>query len=174
MLPDSAHIVSEARVDLDGDGVEEWVVLAGFGLAPDGLDYDWLQLFVIRPGLPEAVRVAWQSGHLVGTRGEDLAWQDLTSDGQVEVLSMQSMGAAGKTLYVLHWDGHHYGFLRARGGSFDGQDHFGQNGVRLHDTDGDDHPEILASFGPAAAWQDVYLWNGDAFVFLETIQPMGK
>ncbi len=174
MLPDSAHIVSYLSADLDGDGIDEWIVLIGFGRVPDRLGYDWLQLVVLKPQLPEGQRTAWLSDPLVGDRGEPLLALDLTGDGNPEVVSVQSMGAAGQTVYVLSSQGSTFGFLRAEGGSFHAQDHFGQNGARLKQVDGDQLPTILASFGPAASWMDTYGWNGSALAHVETLPAVGK
>ena len=168
LLPESAELIQRASADLDGDGVLEEVVLTGWGGSAERLGYDFLQMFVIAPDVSGAYVVAWQSEQLPTGRAEALQVQDINGDGLVEVLSVQAMGAAGETLYILGWqDG--YGWRSPQGGHFDGQDAFGEKGVRLEDLDGDGLAEILASYGPAAAQTDVYGWDGQAYVYQQTL-----
>jgi len=128
LLPESAEPIQRAFADLDGDGVSEAVVLTGWGGGADRLGYDFLQMFVIAPDASGAYVVAWQSEQLPTDRAEALQVQDINGDGLVEVLSVQAMGAAGETLYILGWqDG--YGWLSPQGGHFDGRDAFGENGL---------------------------------------------
>ena len=164
-IPDSAHIVRQIALDLDGDGKLEYVILAGFGGSPDRLGYDWLQFFIVEPDRP-GYEVAWQSGQLLTDRAEEMLFKDINGDGRVEVLSVQSMGATGQTMYVLAWRGEAFDFLRPQGGYFAGRDSFGDNAVRLEDLDSDGVMEILAGYGPMASLTDVYGWNGDAYFFL--------
>jgi hypothetical protein len=83
---------------------------------------------------------------------------------------VQAMGAAGQALQVFAWSECSYGLLRPHGGHFDGQDAFGENGVRVEDVDGDGLVEILGSYGPAASQTDVYGWDGQAYIYR---QPLG-
>jgi len=168
LLPESAEPLQRASADLNGDGVSEAVVLTGWGGSADRLGYDFLQMFVIAPDALGAYAIVWQSAQLPTDRAEALQVQDVNGDGLAKVLSVQAMGAAGETLYILSWqDG--YGWLSPQGGHFDGQDAFGENGVRLEDLDGDGLVEILASYGPAAAQTDVYGWDGQAYVYQQTL-----
>jgi len=168
LLPDCAHILDQVSVDIDGDRGMEVIVLAAFGGSPDRLGYDWLQLFVIEPDRAAEYAIVFQSDHLAGDRGEKLAVRDINGDGRLEVLSKESMGAGGETLYVLaRLDGSFY-FLRPHGGAFGGLDRFGDNAVRLDDLDGDGVDEILAHYGPDACQFDIYRWNGQDYVYVET------
>ncbi len=169
LLPESAEPLHRASADLDGDGTLEEIVLAGWGGSPGGLGYDFLQLFVIARAEGGGYRVVWQSEQLPTERGEALQVRDLNSDGLPEVLSVQAMGASGETLYVLGRLGAGYGWLAPQGGQFDGGDAFGEVGVRVEDRDGDGMVEILASYGPAAKYTDVYVWDGEAYVYQETL-----
>jgi hypothetical protein len=169
VLPDTAEVLGQASADLDGDGTVEMVFLAGFGGAPERLGYDFLQMLVIAPLESGEYRVVWESEQLPTDRAEPLQMQDLNGDGLPEVLSVQAMGASGETLYLLGWQDHGYGWLAPHGGQFDGQDAFGENGVRVEDTDGDGLAEILASYGPAAALTDVYGWDGQAYVYRQIL-----
>jgi hypothetical protein len=166
-IPDSAHIVRQIALDLDGDGMLEYVILAGFGGSPDRLGYDWLQFFIVEPDRP-GYEVAWQSAQLPTDRAEELLVADINGDGRMEVVSVQSMGASGQTMYVLAWRGEAFDFLRPQGGFFAGRDSFGDNAVRLEDLDGDGVMEILAGYGPMASLTDVYGWNGEGYAFLRT------
>ncbi len=168
LLPDSADIVDQVSVDIDGDQQMEMVVLAGFGRPADRLGHDWLQLFVIEPDRAAEYAIVYQSNHLAGDRAEKLAVRDVNGDGRVEVLSQQSMGAAGETLYILGRLDRSFYFLRPQGGVFGGLDRFGDNAVRLEDWDGDGVEEIFAHYGPAACQVDIYRWNGQDYVYAET------
>jgi hypothetical protein len=167
-LPDAAEVISRVTADLDGDGQEETIVLAGMGGAPQQLGYDFVQLFVLHAAPEQREDVVWHSHPLAGERGEALQVKDINGDGRPEVLSVQALGAAGETLYVLAWRIDRYGFLRPHGGAFEGQDSFGETGVRLRDLDGDGRLEILASYAPAASHIDIYQWNGQHYVYQET------
>lgn len=168
-LPENAMVVSRVSADLNGDGTAQEVVLAGFGGVPQMLSYNFLQLFVLEPGAGGEYAVAWQSGQLIGERGEALQVQDVNGDGRLEVLSVQSMGAAGQTMYVAAWDGAGYGLLVPQGGHFEGWSSFGENAVRTEDADGDGLVEILASYGPAASQTDVYRWDGQGYAYERTL-----
>jgi hypothetical protein len=113
--------------------------------------------------------VAWQSDQLPTERAVPLQVQDINGDGLPEVLSVQAMGASGERLYLLGWQDEGYGWLPPHGGRFDGQDAFGENGVRVEDVDGDGLAEILASYGPSAAQTDIYAWDGQTYVYQETL-----
>jgi hypothetical protein len=169
LLPESTEPLHRASADLDGDGRPEEIVLTGWGGGGDQLGYDFLQLFVIAYDEGGEYVVAWQSEQLPTDRAEALDVRDVNGDGLPEVLSVQAMGAAGETLYLLGWRGDGYGWLSPQGGHFDGQTAFGENGVRVEDTDGDGLAEILASYGPAAGTIDVYGWDGQAYVHQETM-----
>jgi hypothetical protein len=173
LLPDSVEVLSQAAVDLDGDGAEEQVFLTGFGGAPERLGYDFLQMFVIAADGSGGYAIAWQSEQLPTERAEPLQVQDVNGDSLPEVVSVQGMGASGEVLYLLGWQGDAYGWLTPQGGRFDGSDSFGENGVRVEDVDGDGLAEILASYGPAAGSTDVYAWDGEAYVYQETVGDAG-
>jgi len=72
-------------------------------------------------------------------------------------------------LQVFAWSKDGYDLLRPQGGHFDGQVAFGESGVRTEDLDGDGLAEILASYGPAASLTDVYRWDGQTYVYQETL-----
>jgi hypothetical protein len=169
-LSDGAQVVGTVRAELDGDAQPEVMVLLGLDGGPDGLGYDHLEMMVLELDRAPDQAVAWKSDQLVGERGEALQVRDINGDGRDEVLSYQSMGAAGYTLYVLGWRDGAFGLLEAKGGYFDGQDHFGDVGVRLEDIDRDGVYEILASYGPAGTSTDVYRWDGTAYAFAITMQ----
>jgi hypothetical protein len=168
LLPDCADIVDQMSVDLDGDQQMEIVVVAGFGRSADRLGYDWLQLLVIEPDRAADYAIVYQSDRLSGDRAEKLAVRDINGDGRLEVLSQQSMGAVGETLYILGRLDQSFYFLRPQGGAFGGLDRFGDNAVHLKDWDGDGVEEILAHYGPIACQFDVYRWNGHDYVYTET------
>jgi hypothetical protein len=170
VLPESAAPVHRASVDLNGDGAPEEIVLTGWGGTPDRLGYDVLQMFVIAQREPGVYLVVWQSERLPTDRAEPLRVQDVNGDDLPEVLSVQAMGAGGETLYLLGQREQGYGWLKPQGGHFDGEDAFGETGVRLEDVDGDDRPDILASYGPASAQTDIYAWDGQAYVYRETLR----
>jgi hypothetical protein len=169
LLPESAEPFERASADLDGDGVPEEIALTGWGGGPNRLGYDFLQMFVIEVAESGEYVIAWQSEQLPTDRAEALEVRDVNGDGLPEVLSVQAMGAGGETLYILSSRDAGYGWLSPQGGHFDGQDAFGENGVRLEDLDGDGLDEILASYGPAASQTDVYGWDGQAYVYRETL-----
>ena len=169
LLPESAEPLHRASADLNGDGSAEEIVLTGWGGAPGTLGYDFLQLFVITRAEDGGYVVAWQSEQLPTERGEALEVRDINGDGLPEVLSMQAMGASGQTLYILSWQGDGYGWLSPHGGHFDGQASFGEVGVGVDDLDGDGRDEVVARYGPAAVYADVYSWNGEAYVYQETL-----
>lgn len=169
VLPESAVPLSRVSADMDGDGAPETVVLTGWGGGANRLGYDFLQMFVVATPPAGEPLVVWQSEQLPTDRAEALEAQDLTGDGLPEVLSVQAMGASGEVLYVLGWQGGKYGWLSPSGGHFDGADSFGENGARVEDTDGDGLAEILAGYGPAASLTDVYRWDGQAYVYRETL-----
>ena len=169
-IPDGAHVLGAVRAELDGDAQPEVVVLLGLGGTPDTLSYEHLEMMVLELDRAPEQAVAWKSGKLVSERGEALQARDINGDGRDEVLSYQSMGAAGYTLYVLGSSDGAFGLLLPKGGYFDGQDHFGDVGVRLEDVDGDGLPEILASYGPAATNTDVFKWDGQDYAFGITLQ----
>jgi len=154
LLPDSAELLSQTSADLNGDGTDELIFLAGFGGSPDRLGYDLLALLVLTPSTSaDAVagyELAWHSGPLVGDRAEPLQVQDIK-------------------LQVFAWSKDGYDLLRPQGGHFDGQVAFGESGVRTEDLDGDGLAEILASYGPAASLTDVYRWDGQTYVYQETL-----
>jgi len=169
LLPESAEPLHRASADLNDDGTSEEIVLTGWGGSPDRVGYDFLQIFVIGPGEDGAYAIAWQSERLSTDRAEALQVQDLNGDGLPEVLSVQAMGASGERLYVLAWQDQGYGWLSPQGGHFDGQDAFGEGGVRWTDVSGDGLVEILASYGPSASQTDVYRWDGQAYVYQRTM-----
>jgi hypothetical protein len=171
LLPDSAEVAAQVLGDLDGDGAAELVLLAGYGGEATGLGYEFLQLFILTSSAAiDAIagyEIAWQSDALIGQRAGPLTLQDLTGDGRPEVLSLQSMGAAGQALYVVARSEGGYRLLRPAGGYFDDMDYFGEKGVRLLDEDGDGIVEISAAYGPAASLFDTYAWDGGAYVYQE-------
>lgn len=164
LLPDCAQVRDQASADLDGDDATEAIVLVGYGGGPDRLEYDAMELFVVEVA-DSGYDVAWHSFHLVGRRAEKLSVMDINGDGRPEVLSKQSMGASGETLYVLGWRDGVYDFLRPFGGPFDGESGFGTHGVSLDDKDDDGTMEIVASYrdpGPAMA---SYRWDSEKYVY---------
>ena len=169
VLPESAVSIHSAAADLNGDRSQELIVLAGWGGGPNQLGYDFLQMFVIVPAGPGEYLIAWQSEQLPTDRAEPLQVQDVDGDGLPEVLSVQAMGASGEMLYLLSGQDGAYGWSAPQGGYFDGQEAFGETGVQVEDVDGDGVAEILASYGPATSQIDVYAWDGEAYVYQETL-----
>lgn len=167
-LPSDAQILDALTADLDGDGQSEYVALVGWGGAADGSAYDSLELFVVEPDRVQ-LPIAWRSGKLAGDRAQALQVKDINADGHLEVLSEQSMGTAGDTLYVLAWRGQAYDWLRPYGGHFDGLDRFGEVGVNLEDLSGDERPEILADYDTTTIDTDVYRWDGTQYTFAVTL-----
>lgn len=168
-LPAEAQVAGSLRAQLDGDEPLEVVALLGFNGTGNGLGYKHLELMVLELDRPPGQAVAWQSGKLVGERGEALQVRDINGDGRDEVLSYQSMGAAGYTLYVVGWRDGAFGLLRPGGGYFDGKGYFGDVGVRLEDLDRNGTYEILASYGPAGTSTDVYQWDGKRYTYAITL-----
>jgi hypothetical protein len=169
LLPESAEPLHRASADLDGDGTAEEIALTGWAAGPNRLGHDFLQMFVIASDDTGEGVIAWQSEQLPTDRAEPLEVRDVNGNGLPEVLSVQAMGASGEGLYILSYQEDGYGWLSPHGGHFDGQKAFGQTGVRLEDVNGDGLDEILASYGPAARYIDVYGWNGEAYVYRETL-----
>ena len=168
-LPADAQVAGVVRAELDGDAQPEVMVLLGLDGTSAGLDYDHLELMVLE--LDRATdAIAWRSSPLVGQRGEALQVSDINDDGRDEVLSYQSMGALGYTLYVVSWKDGAFGLVRPKGGYFAGQGHFGDAGVHTEDIDRDGVSEILASYGPAGSSTDVYRWDGSDYAFAITLQ----
>ena len=167
-IPDSAHVLAQVSGNIDGDSGPEEIVLAGYGGGPDRLGYERLDLFIIAPERSDQP-VVWQLG-LAGDRAEAPELLDVDGNGVPEVLVKVAQGAAGESLYVLSWRKETYELLRPSGGRFDGQDTFGEVGARVEDVDGDGLLEILASYGPAAASTDVYHWDGQRFIHVETLR----
>jgi hypothetical protein len=172
LLPESAEpLHSPITADLNGDGAPEKIVLTGWGGGPDRLGYDFLQMFVIASDTNGESRIAWQSEQLPTDRAEALRAQDINDDDRPEVISKQAMGASGETLYVLGWQPDQeegYGWLAPQGGHFEGQTSFGETGARVEDIDGDGLSEILADYGPATRYIDIYAWDGQTYVYQET------
>lgn len=171
-LPESAEPVQRASADLNGDGTLEEIVLAGWGGACNCVGYEALQMFVLTTDGASAYDIAWQSTQLPSDRTESMEVQDVNGDGLPEVVSLQTMGANGESLYLLGWQNDGCGWLTPQGGHFDGQNAFGENGARVQDMDGDGIFEILASYGPAAAQTDVYAWDGEAYVYQRTMDSV--
>lgn len=170
VLPESAEPLHRASVDLEGDGVVEEVVLTGWGGDADRLGYDFLQMFVVVPAEGGGYEVAWQSSQLQTDRAEPLRVEDINGDGRPEVVSVQAMGASGERLYVLAAREEDYGWLAPHGGHFAGEDAFGETGASMEDRDGDGVMAILASYGGASRFTDVYGWDGKAYVYRETVE----
>ena len=169
LLPESAEPLHRASADLDDDGSLEEVVLTGWGGSADRLGYDFLQAFVIASLQPGEHFIAWQSEQLPTERAEPLRVQDVNGDSLLEVLSVQAMGASGETLYLLGRQDEGYDWLVPHGGHFEGETSFGESGVRVEDIDGDGFSEILADYGPASQHTDVYAWDGEVYVYQETL-----
>jgi hypothetical protein len=95
--------------------------LAGFGGAPQRLGSDWLQLFVIEPDRGPDCAIASQSELLAGESASALSLVDINGDGQIEIVSVQSMSPSGQTPYVLaRGRDEAFAFLQPQGGQFDG------------------------------------------------------
>jgi hypothetical protein len=168
-IPTGTQVVGTLEAELDGDPQPEVMVLLGVGGESGGLGYDHLEMMVLElDHAPDPV--TWKSSPLVGERGEALQVRDINGDGRDEVLSYQSMGASGYTLYVIGWRDGAFGLLLPKGGYFGGQGHFGDAGVHLEDIDRDGVYEILASYGPAGTSTDVYRWDGAEYAFAITMQ----
>lgn len=158
-LPAGQTALREATADLKGDGQKQSIVVAASGVTPGQLSAEATELFVFTPATG-GHQLAWRSGKLAGQRAEGLRVEDVNRDGRPEVLSAQSMGAEGQTLYILAWLGGSFGLLTPHGGHFDGTQSFGENGFRVEDVTSDGLPEIVAAFGPAASQSEVYRWDG--------------
>ncbi|MHB1416094.1 MAG: BsuPI-related putative proteinase inhibitor [Chloroflexota bacterium] len=171
--PAEGTTLREIKADLDGDGKQELVTLTAFGASAERLSADSLEASIFVPSGSE-YSLAWQSEKLVGERAGPLEAKDINGDGRPEVLSMQSMGAAGETLYVFAWLGEGYGTLTPRGGDFDGKPSFGETGVNVRDVDGDGTLEILAYSGGAAAKTAVYKWDGKAYSYQSNLSDAGQ
>lgn len=160
-LPQDAAPGHTAIADLDDDGLEE--IAASF-IGPTSrvglLVVDW-------DG--EVYAVVWESGPLMGERDGGLEARDINGDGVLEILSTQSMGAAGETLYLFAWDGETYRQFAPQGGVFGGTVSFGAKGVRLDDLDGDGSVEIMGGYGPVALYTDIYRWDGEGYRFARTV-----
>lgn len=92
------------------------MVLLGLDGGAGGLGYDHLEMMILELERGPDHAVAWRSDKLVGERGEALQVRDINGDGRDEVLSYQSMGAAGYTLYVVGFVDGGFGLLRPKGG----------------------------------------------------------
>ena len=171
ILPDGTSPLRQASADLDGDGMPEIVLVAR--LTPlDGSGDERLELLVIDPERSDRP-IAWRR-EVVGERAEPLDLRDINGDGHPEVLSPQSVGASGQTLYVVAWQGTAFDLLRPIGGRFGGQESYGETGFGLVDEDGDGVLEILAAYGPAASKIDVYRWDGSLYVHETTKDYAGS
>ncbi|MFQ6059616.1 MAG: TolB family protein, partial [Anaerolineae bacterium] len=168
-LPQGATLGRTAIADLDNDRLEE--IVASFtstGLSTGIGPTQRVGLLVIDWD-GEAYAVVWESGPLMGERDGGLEARDINGDEVLEILSTQSMGAAGETLYLFAWDGETYRQLTPQGGAFGGTGSFGAKGVRLEDLDGDSLAEILAGYGPVAIYTDIYRWDGEVYRFVRTV-----
>lgn len=167
LLPAGVSIMSETTGDLKSDGVMETVVLYGKPVTGT-MAFQDVRMAVFEPGPHKA----WESDAMIGERAEKLETRDINKDGLPEVLSIQSMGAAGVTLYVMRWNESEYAMLTPHGGYFDGRPSFGDNGVRLEDRNGNGTEEIIACYGPAASVQDIYEWNegSGGYLYVQTIR----
>lgn len=168
LLPSGARLLSQVSADLDGDGRAETAILAGVPAAAEGMSFTRVELLVLTAGSP-GPSLLWRSGELIGERVEPLRAQDVNGDGRPELVSVQSMGAAGQTLYLASCRAGRCSFLRPSGGHFDGTPSFGEVAVCLVDEDGDGSLEIHAGYGPAATSTDVYRWDGSAYVHDRTV-----
>lgn len=169
-MPEGSELRRSALADVDGDGRREIVVsfaAPAQGGLPSGMAVgvaDW-------DG--QTYSMLWQSKPLAGERDEGLVVQDVNSDGRLEILSTQSMGAAGQTLYLFRWDGTDYRQLGPVGGALGGTGSFGAVGVRIQDLDSDGAMEILSAYGPAGIYADIYQWGGSDYRFARTVALTG-
>lgn len=169
-LPAESVVIEAAAVRV-ADGREPLVVtLLGYERTPDRLGYGQIELAALDTSKSPGASIVWTSGPTIGERAEALQVRDINGDGADEVLSIQSTGATAEVLYVLGFASGAAGWLKPVGGKFDGQDYFGEVAARLEDLDGDGLLDILASYGPAATYTDVYHWNGSEYEFVVTLQ----
>jgi hypothetical protein len=162
-LPEGAAIKDDATADLKADSGQERVIV--FATKAPGTEN--MQNLAI--AIFDSTKKIWQSDTLTGERSEGIKIRDINQDGVPEVLSLQGLGAAGETLYVLHWNGTDFEFLTPQGGEFDGQPCFGANSVQVQDMNGDGIEEIAGGYGPAAIEEDIYQWKGGVYSYLLTV-----
>ncbi|MBN2391200.1 MAG: hypothetical protein JXR84_10770 [Anaerolineae bacterium] len=98
LLLDAATLLAWETTDLDGDGLPEIIVLAGFGGVPDHLGYDFRELTVAgQDNGPDAIAgytIVWRSGSLANDRAEFLPVENINADDQPEIIVKQALGAA--------------------------------------------------------------------------------
>lgn len=169
-LPENSVAVDAATVRAATNRQARLVALLGYGQTSDRLGFERIELAMFNPESPPASATVWTSGPMLGDRAEALQVRDINGDGVAEVLSVQSTGASGQVLYVLSLASSVPVLLRPSGGEFDGRECFGEVGVRLEDINHDGLVEILASYGPAATYTDVYYWDGAKYEFGVTLQ----